>query len=61
MEVTKNELVTPKDYDRDVRNYDFSMKGTDLAYEVGDCLAVLPQNPKEEVEKCLEIMNINGD
>ena len=36
--MTKNVLMTPDDYDRDIRHYEFELKGTGITYAQGDCL-----------------------
>lgn len=40
----ENKLLTPKDYDRDVRHYEFDLKNTGITYNIGDCLAIYPNN-----------------
>ena len=45
----RNFVMTPPDYDRDIRHYEFDLAGSGMGYNVGDCLGVYPQNDKQEV------------
>ena len=47
--------------EKDVRHVAFSLKGSGLAYEVGDALGVWPVNDPELVEAVLEAMGARGD
>jgi hypothetical protein len=38
--LVKNVLLTPPDYDRDIRHYEFDLKGTGISYSQGDCLGL---------------------
>lgn len=44
-----NRVLTPPDYDRDIRHYEFDLTGTGMSYSAGDCLGVYPHNDKQEV------------
>ena len=44
-----NRLLTPDDYDRDIRHYEFDLKDSGMSYSVGDCLGIYPHNDKQEV------------
>jgi len=36
--MVKNFVMTPPDYDRDIRHYEFDIHGLDMGYSPGDCL-----------------------
>ena len=60
--MTKNVLLTPPDYDRDIRHYEFNLKGSGMSnYGVGDCLGIYPHNNPEEVNQFLEEYGISPD
>ena len=42
-------VLTPPDYDRDIRHYEFDLKGSGMTYSAGDCLGVYPHNHRELV------------
>jgi len=39
--MVKNVVLTPPDYDRDIRHYEFDIHGLGMAYSPGDCLGKL--------------------
>ena len=47
--MTMNRVLTPPDYDRDIRHYEFDLSQSGMSYSVGDCLGVYPHNEREEV------------
>jgi len=47
--------------EKDVRFVAFSLKGSGLAYEVGDALGLMPENDPELVEAVLRAMGARGD
>lgn len=48
--MTKNVVLTPPDYDRDIRHYEFDLKNSGMHYSVGDCLGIYPHNARELVD-----------
>jgi pyruvate/2-oxoacid:ferredoxin oxidoreductase beta subunit/flavodoxin len=48
--MVKNQLLTPVEYDRDIRHYEFDLKGSGMSYSVGDCLGIYPHNARELVD-----------
>jgi len=36
--MVKNVVLTPPDYDRDIRHYEFDIHGLGMPYSPGDCL-----------------------
>ena len=59
--VTKNVVLTPPDYDRDIRHYEFDLGGSGFSYSVGDCLGIYPHNNKEEVLKFLDDYQLHSN
>lgn len=57
--MTRNIVLTPPDYDRDIRHYEFDLSGSGMSYEVGDCLGVYPHNDLTEVNQWLEDFDLN--
>lgn len=48
--LVKNVVLTPPDYDRDIRHYEFDLKGTGMTYSPGDCLGRLILQPRLHFE-----------
>jgi sulfite reductase alpha subunit-like flavoprotein len=43
-----NKLISPKTHNRDVRHYEFDIKGQKpMMYASGDCMAIYPHNNEE--------------
>lgn len=59
--LTKNELLSPPDYERDIRHYEVDLSGKGMSYSVGESLAVYPHNDPEEVNEWLHNYDLNGD
>ncbi|XP_013418498.1 uncharacterized protein LOC106179427 isoform X2 [Lingula anatina] len=59
--LTKNVLLTPPDYDRDIRHYEFDLKGSGMTYSIGECLGIYPHNNPEEVNQFLGDCGINPE
>lgn len=57
--LTKNIVLTPPDYDRDIRHYEFDLSGTGFTYSPGDCLGVYAHNNKKNVLQFCEQYGIN--
>jgi len=57
--MVKNVVLTPPDYDRDIRHYEFDLQGSGMTYSPGDCLGVYPHNNKKEVLEWCEQYGIN--
>ena len=51
--LVKVKLLTPPNYDRDIRHFEFDLKGLGMSYEVGDSLGIWPTNPRKDVESFL--------
>mmetsp|Transcript_3531 Transcript_3531/g.8271 ORF Transcript_3531/g.8271 Transcript_3531/m.8271 type:complete len:1929 (-) Transcript_3531:295-6081(-) len=55
----ENKLLTPPDYDRDIRHYSFNIKDTGVSYETGDVLAIWPRNNMAEVNQFCKMYGLN--
>ena len=44
LEMSKNQLLSPVGYERDIRHYEFEIEGTGTSYEVGDSLGITRKN-----------------
>ena len=53
----KNVLLTPPDYDRDIRHYEFDLSTSGFNYNLGDCLGIYAHNDPELVG---EFLNFYG-
>ncbi|CAH1775312.1 unnamed protein product [Owenia fusiformis] len=49
-----NMLLSPPDYDRDIRHYEFDLKGLNMPYGVGECLGIYPHNDPKQVDQFLQ-------
>jgi sulfite reductase (NADPH) flavoprotein alpha-component len=56
----KNLLLNRPGSGKEVRHYEISLAGSDLAYEPGDALGVLPENCPELVAQLLEALHATG-
>lgn len=58
----KNELLTPEfmAYDRDIRHYEFLIKGTNMSYNTGDSLAIWPRNSAEKAHEFCAMMGYDA-
>lgn len=56
-----NKLLSPDGYERDIRHYEFNIKDTGVAYEVGDSLGVYAHNSSEQVSELLNFMGLHHD
>jgi homodimeric pyruvate:ferredoxin (flavodoxin) oxidoreductase len=57
--MTKNVVLTPPDYPRDIRHYEFDLSASGFTYAVGDCLAIYPHNDPNDVNPFLEDYGLN--
>lgn len=61
IQLTRKDVVTPKDYDRYMMHLEFNIKDTGLRYVAGNALAIYGHNDGIEVDEFLNYMNFNGD
>ena len=59
--MTKNIVLTPPDYARDIRHYEFDLSGSGFKYSVGDCLGIYAHNKKDKVEEFLADYGLDGN
>jgi sulfite reductase (NADPH) flavoprotein alpha-component len=59
--LTKAELMTPVDYDRDIRHFEFDLEGLNMPYGMGDSLGIWPRNKKEDVDIALNYFGLFED
>ena len=57
--LTKNIVLTPPDYDRDIRHYEFDLKGSGMSYSPGDCLGIYAHNHQDLVNEFCEDYGIS--
>ncbi|QWF71539.1 sulfite reductase flavoprotein subunit alpha [Methylomonas paludis] len=56
-----NRILTALDSSKETRHYEISIAGSDLSYEAGDALCVIPSNCPDLVQDILQALNCNGD
>ena len=59
-EILVNQKITGNGSSKDVRHIELSLEGSDLVYLPGDSLGVMPQNPRELVERLLDMLKLDG-
>ncbi len=59
--MTKNFVLTPPDYARDIRHYEFDLSSSGFQYSVGDCMGVFAQNNREDVNQFLDEYGLSQD
>ena len=55
----ENRRLTPQDYDREIRHFEFELQGSPISYCVGDTLAVYPKNDNTKVENFCRIYKLS--
>jgi len=48
-------------YNRDVRHYEFNVKGMQMPYGTGDCLGIWAHNVPDKVAGFLKDINLDGN
>ena len=56
-----NRLLTAENSSKEIRHYEISIAGSDLTYNAGDALAVIPTNCPELVNDMIEAIACRGD
>jgi len=56
-----NRLLTSPDSSKEIRHYEISMTGSDLSYEAGDALNIVPVNGPELVANIVKAIGCTGD
>lgn len=58
----RNIVLTPDDYARDIRHYEFDLHGTGFGgYSVGDCMGLFPHNNRQDIMSFLEDYGLAPD
>jgi len=57
--LTKNQRLTPGDYDRNIFHLEFDISDTDLSYEIGDALGVYGHNDVAEIDQFIAEYGLN--
>jgi sulfite reductase (NADPH) flavoprotein alpha-component len=60
-ELLLNQPIVGRGSSRDVRHIELSLEGSELRYEPGDSLGILPLNPPALVSQFLDAMQLDGD
>eukprot|EP00916_Digyalum_oweni_P027144 GHVL01044546.1.p1 GENE.GHVL01044546.1~~GHVL01044546.1.p1 ORF type:complete len:1227 (+),score=228.02 GHVL01044546.1:3888-7568(+) len=61
LSVTENTRLTPPDHDRDIRHIEFDLTNIPFKYNMGDSLAIWPQNNQIECENLIKFLNFCPD
>ncbi|WP_347987170.1 sulfite reductase flavoprotein subunit alpha [Methylomonas sp. AM2-LC] len=56
-----NRIITALDSSKETRHYEISIAGSELSYEAGDALCVIPSNCPDLVAALLKAINCTGD
>eukprot|EP00823_Brevimastigomonas_motovehiculus_P005654 TRINITY_DN41_c0_g3_i1.p1 TRINITY_DN41_c0_g3~~TRINITY_DN41_c0_g3_i1.p1 ORF type:complete len:1886 (+),score=463.20 TRINITY_DN41_c0_g3_i1:37-5694(+) len=56
-----NTRITPLKYDRDIRHMEFDIKGKNMNYAIGDCLAIYGKNDSALLSDFLKFYGLEGD
>jgi sulfite reductase (NADPH) flavoprotein alpha-component len=56
-----NRLLTAENSSKETRHYEIDLTGSDLTYEAGDALNIVPQNSPELVDGILKAIGCHGD
>ena len=59
--LSANRLLTAPGSAKETRHFEISLKGSNLTYEAGDALGVMPCNCPELVEQILRVLNCDGE
>ncbi|NOQ77195.1 MAG: sulfite reductase subunit alpha [Methylococcaceae bacterium] len=58
--ITANRLLTSEKSSKETRHFEFSLEGSDLTYEAGDALNIVPQNCPELVAAIVTAISCTG-
>ncbi|CAE7630777.1 PFOR [Symbiodinium pilosum] len=59
--VTENKRLTPNEYERDIRHLALSLEGVDFPFDLGDAVALYPENLPKDVDEALKFLELDGD
>uniref|UniRef100_A0A6S8FYT5 FAD-binding FR-type domain-containing protein n=1 Tax=Aplanochytrium stocchinoi TaxID=215587 RepID=A0A6S8FYT5_9STRA len=59
--ITKNQRLTPDDYNRNIFHMEFDISDTPIKYQIGDALGVFGHNDEVEVEKFINDYGLDAE
>eukprot|EP00931_Biecheleriopsis_adriatica_P085459 TRINITY_DN5993_c0_g1_i1.p1 TRINITY_DN5993_c0_g1~~TRINITY_DN5993_c0_g1_i1.p1 ORF type:complete len:1862 (-),score=488.91 TRINITY_DN5993_c0_g1_i1:144-5729(-) len=59
--IMENKRMTPPEYERDIRHFSLSTEGIDFPFDLGDAVAIYPENLPEDVEEALKFLELDGE
>jgi sulfite reductase (NADPH) flavoprotein alpha-component len=59
--VLANQRLTASQSTKDVRHIELSLEGSNIHYEPGDSIGIVPRNPEEEVDALLETLRFGAE
>jgi len=60
VQITFNDRITPRDYDRSIRHIEFDLEGTGLNYLLGDALTIYPTNDPKMAKEFMDFYGLDG-
>ena len=60
-EILGRQIITGRDSSKRVQHIELDLEGSDLVYQPGDSLAVLPSNPPQLIDEIGKLTGIDGD
>lgn len=61
LSVIENRRLTPGEYERDIRHFSLNIGKADFPFDLGDAVAIYPENVPEEVAKALDWFSLGGE
>ncbi|CAJ1351344.1 unnamed protein product, partial [Effrenium voratum] len=58
--ITENTRLTPSGYERDIRHLALGLEGLDFPFDLGDAVAIYPENLPEDVDRALKFLDLDG-
>jgi len=59
--IEENKRMTPSEYERDIRHFSLSTEGIDFPFDLGDAVAIYPENLDDDVEEALNFLDLEGN
>eukprot|EP00930_Biecheleria_cincta_P033054 TRINITY_DN228_c0_g1_i1.p1 TRINITY_DN228_c0_g1~~TRINITY_DN228_c0_g1_i1.p1 ORF type:complete len:1881 (-),score=444.47 TRINITY_DN228_c0_g1_i1:541-5724(-) len=59
--IRENKRMTPSDYERDIRHFSLSTDDVDFPFDLGDAVAIYPENLDDDVDAALKFLELEGD
>ncbi|CAJ1388754.1 unnamed protein product, partial [Effrenium voratum] len=59
--ITENKRMTPGGYERDIRHLALGLDGLDFPFDLGDAVAIYPENLPQDVDAALKFLDLDGD